>query len=93
MKINYEQLPEHIQGGMRRYVEEGIEPGSFCMAALSNDLVGAYGVADDLNTIRMHDIARWLYNDCPAGARGSTERVQKWMERGGLKGQVEGYDE
>ncbi len=44
--VDYSPLPEHMQDGMRRYIENGIEGGSFMMAVLCNDLMGAIVVVD-----------------------------------------------
>jgi hypothetical protein len=32
--IDYSTLPEHMQESMRRYIEKGIQPGSFLAAIL-----------------------------------------------------------
>lgn len=85
---NYNLLPHHIRDGMQRYVEEGIPPGGFCIAVLSNDLKEAFARADDTNIERMHDIVMWLYNECPRSAQGSPEAVQEWIKSGGLKGRI-----
>lgn len=85
-EIDYSLLPEHIQDGMRRYIENGIEPGSFCCAVLENNLVRAFGAADHINQMFMRDIAEWLYNSCPRSAWGCGLTVQEWIDRGGLKG-------
>ena len=66
---------------MRLYIEEGIPPGSFAVAVLSDSLVGAYSRADDVNTMRMLDWVHWLYNDAPSGCWGSPEIVQGWLDR------------
>ena len=85
MTINYEQLPEHIRDGMRRYVESGIEPGSFLTAVLCNDLMRAIGVADEINRARLWDICAFLYNEAPSTCFGSVEAFQSWTQRGGLE--------
>ena len=84
--ISYGLLPDHIQDGMRLYLEQGIEPGSFCMAALCNDLVEAFCRADEINTECMKFIASWLYNECPCAARGSASNVAAWIAAGGFAG-------
>jgi len=84
--ISYSRLPEHMQDGARRYVERGIPPGSFLTAVLENDLLGAFKRADDENAACMRDWASWLYNECPAGAQGSPEKVAAWIASGGLNG-------
>jgi hypothetical protein len=78
--IDYSDLPEHMQGGMQRYMEHGIEPGSFLVAVLSNDLMGAFGKADHINAQFIREYCQWLYNHAPAGSFGSRERVNAWMK-------------
>jgi len=78
--VNYDKLPLSAQGGMRRYIEDGIPPGGFLQAVLSDSLVEAYARADSENTERMRDYAAWLYSDCPRTAWGSQKIVQQWME-------------
>lgn len=84
--IDYSRLPEHMRGGMRRYIENGIPPGSFQSAVLSNDLMGAYQKADDINTAAMRDYAMFLHNDAPGGCYGSPAHVEDWIKQGGLNG-------
>ena len=85
-KINYEQLPEHIRGGMERYIEQGISPGSFLRAVLRDKLVESFSLADQTNIERMFDIASFMYNECPAACRGSSEVIKAWQAKGGLNG-------
>lgn len=91
MKLDYSGLPEDLQGGMRRYIEQGIEPGSFLEAVLTNDLFGAFGRADLINRHRLYDICRWVYKEAPYSCWGSKERFEAWITKGGAgRG---GYDE
>ena len=83
---NYDRLPEHMRGGARRYVEQGIRPGDFLNAVLCNDLKAAFSRADDINTTAMRDWVMWMYNDVPSPCQGSPEAVKAWVERGGLDG-------
>lgn len=85
MTTNYEQLPGHIQGAMQRYIEKGIDPGSFLTAVLCNDLMGAMGKADEINRERLWDICCFVYNDAPSVCHGSIEAFQSWVHRGGLE--------
>lgn len=85
MGENYELLPEHMRQGARLYVEQGIEPGSFMFAVLTNNFKEAFARADLINAHRMKDWAEWLVWHCPANAQGSYEKVTAWIERGGLK--------
>ena len=48
-KPDWSLIPEYMIGSLRRYIENGIEPGSFLSAVLCNDLRGACECADDTN--------------------------------------------
>lgn len=87
--IDYSLLPKHMQDGFRRYIERGIMGGSFMEAVLCNDLKGAFGKADEINRAQMFKITCFLHNEMPAIAQGSRERIQAWIERGGLSGNQE----
>jgi hypothetical protein len=86
MPIDYTRLPYHMRDGMQLYIEEGIVPGSFLRAVLSNDLMGALGKADDINQAILPVYGRFLYNDAPCGCYGSPETVAAWCNSGGLNG-------
>lgn len=77
-------LPEHMREGMQSYIEHGIKPGSFLTAVLSNDLMGAIGMADDVNVGKLHAYAVYLYSYAPRGSHGSPEAVKAWVAKGGL---------
>ncbi len=79
--LNYSILPEHMREGIKLYIEHGVEPGDFAYAVLCNDLVGAYGRADSVNTARMRDWANFLYNEMPRGSWGSKRIVEDYMKR------------
>ena len=89
MSYNYDLLPEHMQDGMRLYIERGVEPGSFITAVLCNDLMGALGKADDINRHRLFDYGLFLYNEVPSSCFGSREKVAAWVARGGLQGNTQ----
>ena len=82
----YDKLPEHLQGGMKRYVEKGIGAGHFLTAVLSNDLVGAVSRGDPASLEALPDIVRWLYWEIPSNAWGSSEAVKNWRGDGVLNG-------
>ena len=79
-EIDYGRLPEHMQDGMRLYIEHGIEPGSFLTAVLSNDLMGALSKADDINRHCLLDYGMFLYNNAPSRSFGSRQAVKEWLE-------------
>lgn len=83
--MNYSILPEHMQDGMKRYIENGIQPGHFLTAVLENDFMEAFKRADDINMERMRDYAMFLYNEAPRGCHGSPALVEEWCAHHGLE--------
>jgi hypothetical protein len=75
-----EQLPEHLRGGLRRYLVERICPGQFLQAVLRNDLRAAVGRADDVSLPALKDIIEFLYNVAPGGSWGSPDALKAWIE-------------
>jgi hypothetical protein len=70
--INYSKLPGHMQGAMRRYIEQGELPGDFLSAVLCNDLMKAVRHADSVNIDCLPLYASFLYNEAPSGCYGSS---------------------
>ena len=73
-------IPEYMHGGLVRYFFYHIDPGSFLRAVLENDLMGAFGQADEENMHRMPAYAAFLYSTAPPGSYGSPEAVKAWLE-------------
>lgn len=78
-----EGFPEHIWGGFKRYVLDGVPPGSGLRAFLEGDLFETFSRCDFTDNIK--EMLIYL-NYCPAGCYGSRDRVQEWLELGGLHG-------
>jgi len=76
--VDVSALPEHMRGAVKRYLNDGIMPGDFLTAALHNDLVHSYGLADDINMAAMRTWTEWLYMECPGQAWGSPKKVREW---------------
>jgi len=89
-EINYSILPEHIRGGAKRYIEDGIPPGDFLQAVFEDKLVTSFALADETNIERMFDIAKFLYNEAPLDCRGSKENMETWIGHKGLKWETKG---
>ena len=85
--INYSRLPEHIRGGAQRYIENGIRPGDFQQAVISNKLKESFFSADEINQERMLDIILFWYNEAPGPCWGSPEKMETWIEAGGWYGE------
>lgn len=83
---DYSRLPVHMQKTARLYVEKGIPGGSFFTAVASNDLMGAFGKADEDNRDAMWEWCNFFYNEVPMECHGSPEIVRAWIERGGVEG-------
>lgn len=86
---DYSKVPVHYMlSGMQRYVEHGIEPGSFLRAVLENDLFRAVGAADATNIENLKEWCMFIYNDIPASIWGSPEKVQAHIDACALKREV-----
>jgi hypothetical protein len=75
---DWEAIPVHLRGGLGRYLHQGILPGSFLRAALSNDFVMAACAADDETVQHLPKIARFLVNVCPSQSWGSEAAMRDW---------------
>lgn len=81
-EYNYDLLPEHMRGSMKRYLEQRIEPGSFLTAVLENNLSESFARADHINRERLFDIVGFLYNEAPRTSWGSPNKVTDWINQG-----------
>jgi hypothetical protein len=80
--FNYAKVPvPYMADGIRLYLEEGIPPGSFLTAVLSNDLMEAAARADVANRCALFEWARWLHNEAPIGSYGSRKAVIAWFKK------------
>lgn len=72
-------VPTRLQDGLRRYVCEGIAPGSFLQAIFRGDLFDAVGRADPDMLIWLPNICTFIFNYCPAPCWGSKQKVNAWV--------------
>lgn len=77
-------VPTDTYQALKRYVEDGIEPGGFLMACLTNDFSYAVARADANNTRCLKAISLMIHWAIPHKAHGSTQRVDEWL-KGGYK--------
>lgn len=82
------KIPAHIRDSFKLYLTDGIEPGSFCMSVLCNDLKSAARNADHINEPQLAQIALFMIWGMPADSQGSPEKVKAWINHGGLKGDL-----
>ncbi len=78
---DYEKLPKSLQGGMQRYIEDGILPGHFLTAVLENNLFSAVMRADVNNLKELPNIVRWMHWEIPSAAHGSEVTVKAWIDK------------
>lgn len=72
-------VPEHDIEALEFYVYHRIEPGSFLRSVLENDLKGAIGRADHINSEHLREIVMFMYQVLPAQSQGSPEKVHNWL--------------
>ena len=72
-------VPEHTQGALMRYVNDGLHPGGFLTAVITNDLIGAVTRADRWNLDALPSIVMFMLNAMPAASIGSTENMEQWL--------------
>tara|TARA_R110000751_G_scaffold24314_3_gene67130 strand:- start:458 stop:772 length:315 start_codon:yes stop_codon:yes gene_type:complete len=76
---NWHLLPEHLRDGLARYLDRGLNPGSFLTAVLQNNLEMAIGHADEDSLAALPEIVRFFYNELPGNCWGSPREMTQWM--------------
>jgi hypothetical protein len=76
------EMTVDMQEAFQRYFDYGFEPGSFGMAVLSNDLVGAVLYADPWNKKMLPGTVQWLLDNAPYGSWGNSTLVKEWLSKG-----------
>ncbi len=69
----------NVVQGLLRYKDHKIPTGDFLKAVLENNLVEAFRRADLENRRDMYEIVQFCYNELPASAWGSPEKVKRWL--------------
>ena len=82
------EIPDYMAGGVDRYISDGIPPGDFLTAIISNDLKEAVGRADDINMANIPAYVGYFYNESPVSCWGSEKNIAAWMAQGGLNGVI-----
>ena len=78
---DYAAIPPHMQEALRRYIVQGIRPGQFLSAVLSNNLERAVGHADAENLPLLKLYVQWLYNVAPSTCWGSMAAMEAWIAK------------
>ena len=74
----FSQIPEGIRAGLVHAVVFGYRPGDFLSAVFSNDLMGAFGRADENSAKGMLALLTWIQSFAPRQCWGSQEQRDKW---------------
>ncbi len=77
--LKYHKAPNDLAGSFQRYVEHGIEPGSFLRFCLENDFVNAAFAADMVNRGILSEIARFIGKEIPSICWGDPTKVLEWV--------------
>jgi len=75
---NLPEGSEHLGGGVRRYLMDGIMPGGFLAALLANDLEQAALMADKSNAANLAELGFWLNYHLPTYAIGDYPTIHNW---------------
>lgn len=73
-------VPERMRPGIIRYVEQGVIPGEFLTAVITNDLKNAVLRADDENVNLLLEYVKFFYNWVPAACWGSQANMAGWID-------------
>lgn len=85
-----DMLPRHMHGGVSRYIERGIRPGSFLLCMLQGHMEEAKLRADPENRAFEKEWGVFLSDHLPPDCHNTPLKVSAWMEMGGLSGYPEG---
>ena len=66
-----EKVIARMKPGLTRWIENGIQPGSFLMAVILNDLRTAVVFGDRHSVAHLGAITRWVHETAPAESVGN----------------------
>ena len=75
-----QKCPDHVFNAIKKYLLQGIQPGSFTSCVLYNDFAGAVVRADPESYRNLHGIAIFMSNYVYSYAWGSPSEVIKWKQ-------------
>lgn len=75
----YASIPARMQEALRRYVVQGIKPGDFLTAVITNNLRDAVGYADDENLPLLKLYVQWFHNVAPSGCHDTAANMWAWL--------------
>jgi len=72
-------IPQRMMDAIDRYINQGIPPGDFLTAVISNDLKEALSRADEENLVNLPAYLGYFCNEAPAPCWGSEEKMKAWL--------------
>ena len=82
-----DMVPEHLRGGLTRYVEQGIRPGGGLLSILMDRrLSEVLAACDDEALAGLRNVHKFLFSYVPGICHGDAKRVYDWIDRGGILG-------
>ena len=84
--LDQNDIPEHMHGGIFRYLTNGVSPGGFLTAVICNNLHDAVRKADDVNIDLLPAYVNFFHNNAPVACWRSRSAFDGWMKKGGLVG-------
>ena len=76
------EIPDHLHGGLMRYVLQGIRPGGFLSACIALKVEEAVQRAADEPTKRsIPKITTWLLTEAPEECVGTQELMDAWIAK------------
>lgn len=88
----WNKIPEHLRGGLTRYLNNHIKPGDFLTAVLTNNLMGAFKTGDEKSLASIKDIIAYLYWEVGMDCYGTQEKFNSWIVKG-LEEQKTNYEQ
>jgi len=79
-RSGYETVPETTLDTLDNWAKKGWQPGSFCLAVLTNNLQESCCTADPYNAHTLSQIAMYVRNQLPMNCHGSRGRVIAWQD-------------
>ena len=68
------EIPEHLRGGLARWLIHGLPPGSFLSSAIAGDLFAAAAHADYISLANLGYLARFIDIFWPPDAKGAVSK-------------------
>ena len=84
------EIPMHTRQSILDYVNHHIPIGSFLEAVFTNDLMHAFGRADEKNRAALFEICSYIYNHTPHDCHGSHKIVNHWLKETVVEETLEG---